>query len=101
MIYSIKMADGTASVGNQVVYTVPSDGNTYIVRCASLFNAGTPSGGAFIYVGGKGGLCVASASSGRVLVIDDQRYVLEAGDQIEVFADVASWGYQVTGYRLE
>lgn len=101
MIYSTLFGDGGAPVGNTPFFTVPADGKTYIVRCFSLWCHGGAPATAFGYVYNKGPLGLLVAGANDEMATWNQRYVLSAGDQLNIDVSAGTWFYQCSGYVLD
>lgn len=99
-IYSKQFAKGTVTPGGTNVYTVPSDGFTYVLRDIRM---GALSAGASSAVLGDASsqLLFSAFSSVQFTVFGlELRQVLLPGEVLLLSSLAGNWSYRLTGYRL-
>jgi hypothetical protein len=100
--YTQRFALGSQGPGAAVIYTTPSDGAVYVIRCITLGTVSTgASGEADLRVNGTVLIAnLVTAGTSSALAVYDLRVVLHPADTLLLGSNINPITYSVTGYRL-
>jgi hypothetical protein len=99
-IYSKLFAVGTIGVVSTVIFTVPTDGATYVLRDVRLGPLST--GATAVVLGNASSELLAYVASSVQFEVQgfELRQVLTPGEGLLLSSLAGSWSYRLTGYRL-